>query len=303
MLTSRKFGVELETLLPRDIYDYDVIARILNDSGIDCRTSSYTHSRTRYWKIVSDGSISGSGLGAEFVSPVLRGDEGIAAVDKVCRTLRAAKVTVNATCGLHVHVDAEDFGLVQIKRLVRNFLHYEDLFDGVVEPSRRWSTNQYCCSNLGTFHYKKDRYGSPVHSSWNSAVTAADKAAALQKAKADMKTAHNIREVFNLFGGSRYFKMNLDAFWRHHTIEYRQHHGCLDAETVTSWIKLIVAFTEMSLLAKSSKRGTIEPCGILAFLKHCEDEYRKEVAALEAARAPQPAPATSLTSVIGRFAF
>jgi biotin operon repressor len=45
----------------------------------------------------------------------------------------------------------------------------------------------------------------------------------------------------------RYFKVNLTAFSRHQTIEFRQHQGTVNAKKVCNWVKFCVNFVEESL--------------------------------------------------------
>jgi hypothetical protein len=58
------------------------------------------------WVAKHDGSIHGENgrIGCEIVSPVLKGAEGLAHAEDVCRILEEKGHRVNATCGVHVHV-------------------------------------------------------------------------------------------------------------------------------------------------------------------------------------------------------
>jgi hypothetical protein len=58
---------------------------------------------------------------------------------------------------------------------------------------------------------------------------------------------------------SRYFKLNLTAYWRHQTIEFRQHSGTTDAEKAVHWIQLLLAFVEKAATSRPRPRaeGTV----------------------------------------------
>lgn len=80
---DKEFGVEFEA--------YNVNKTTLRNklvaAGINCEVAGYTHATTRYWKIVTDGSLSGTNT-FELVSPILRGEQGLDEVMKVCRVLK-----------------------------------------------------------------------------------------------------------------------------------------------------------------------------------------------------------------------
>ena len=45
---------------------------------------------------------------------------------------------------------------------------------------------------------------------------------------------------------SRYFKLNSQSYWRHHTVEFRQHSGSVEFEKVKNWILFCARFVEFS---------------------------------------------------------
>lgn len=70
---NHKFGIEIEA--------YGVNMRVVESAiraaGVTIEVEGYNHSTRRHWKIVTDGSLRG-GQGFEVVSPVLKGEAGIA---------------------------------------------------------------------------------------------------------------------------------------------------------------------------------------------------------------------------------
>ena len=45
---------------------------------------------------------------------------------------------------------------------------------------------------------------------------------------------------------SRYFKLNSQSYWRHRTVEFRQHSGSVEFEKVKNWILFCARFVEFS---------------------------------------------------------
>jgi hypothetical protein len=58
------------------------------------------------WNSQRDGSLQAEPgfIGVEIVSPVLKGQDGLAQIKAVCDWLRSKGVKVNRSCGLHVHI-------------------------------------------------------------------------------------------------------------------------------------------------------------------------------------------------------
>ncbi len=229
---KRKFGVELEIIVPDRLYELsylDETAALLHAGGIKARSSNYSHKASLSWKVTTDGSLSRGGI--ELVSPILEGEEGLAEVAKVCAILTSNGYRVDGSCGLHVHIDARDFDTKGLFRVVRQFLAEETNFDRMVDPQRQYNT--YCHSNLSYI---------PTYSD------------GLERLKlAHTKIGYSASHVARVFGNGRYLKLNIQALWRHHTIEFRQHEGSIDAAKVTSWIRLVGLFTDAAILCKNER--------------------------------------------------
>lgn len=72
---NRTFGVELEIVHGNKRQLRNAIRR----RGVACEIEGYNHATRTNWKIVSDASVIG---GYELVSPVLKGERGLAEVNK-----------------------------------------------------------------------------------------------------------------------------------------------------------------------------------------------------------------------------
>lgn len=214
---SRRFGVEIEAYN----VSQSTLVNALTNAGISVTAESYNHTTRNYWKVVTDASLNGTDT-FELVSPVLEGQPGLEELQTVCRVLKQLNAYINRSCGLHIHFDAEQFGLTQTKNLLINYARYEAIIDSFMPNSRRATNNTYCKSLRG------------------------------QEAKIDAATS--IQQIANS-AGTRYFKVNMQAYLRHKTIEFRQHSGTIEFEKIATWVLFLHNLTEFS----RTKR--VEPAG------------------------------------------
>lgn len=267
------FGVEMEIK-----GHLNTVRAAMRDTGLPFESESYNHSTRPHWKIVSDASVRG---GWEIVSPILEGPDGLAQVTKVCRALTARGIKVDRECGLHVHVGVGQISKVAFGRIAKNFVFFEPFFDSVVSASRRM--NQYAKSNW---------------KSYDRGDTTADHQAAYNDIWDRVEAAHDHRSIAQAISGGtndRFRKLNLTAFWRHQTVEFRQHQGTTDAVKVCEWVKLCVAFVERSIAGNPRKitkpytvaaltaqvfRMTKSAPEAVAFFKGRADHFRASIAAV-----------------------
>jgi hypothetical protein len=197
----------------------------------DCNvcTNGNTVVRENAWKITDDGSISGVNS-VELVSPILSGIAGLREVAKVVKLVADAGAKVNKSCGFHVHIDAQDLSAKTMFNVYRRYALHEDKIDAFMAPSRRASVNVFC----------------------RSATTFLGQ---LEEADSDFATCSTIASIMederwvNGIGyiGGRYNKVNLCAFLRHGTIEFRHHAGTMNVNKVINWIAFCVNFVEVSV--------------------------------------------------------
>lgn len=211
---TRSFGIEIEAcgVAPA------TLAAELAAAGVECHAEGYNHTTRNHWKVVSDGSVRGD-RPFELVSPVLHGEEGLAQVQIVCGVLNRLGATVNKTCGLHVH-----FGVGELehetkfwRNLLNNYADLEPSIDAVMPPSRRGANNSFC---------------RPV-----ARPGLRERLARCRDLRAiERETSH----------GSRYHKVNISSFWRHRTVEFRQHSGTIDFDKISNWVRLLSRLVEFS---------------------------------------------------------
>lgn len=222
------FGIEIECFLPDGRTGIQA-ANALAAAGIPCFFESYNHRTAPHWKVVTDGSLGDYTRGIEFVSPVLYGADGLAQVEKVCTALKAFGCTVNKKCGLHVHVGVRGAPLAFFKNLAKLYATYEPVIDGMMPNSRRASHNMFCRS-----------------------MTALN--------PRTLETADSFDAVLRAVNGvgheSRYFKLNLSAYRRHSTVEFRQHSGTLEGDKAIKWTALCLKMVATAMKADCAITAT-----------------------------------------------
>ena len=168
----RKFGVEIEA------YNCTCqrLVRELMEAGIEVASERYNHDLRPHWKLVTDSSLNGNDT-FELVSPILEGEDGLEKLERVCWVLDSCNVKINGSCGLHVHMNAEDFNITTWRNLLLSYKHAEAEIDKFMPASRRGGSNTYCGSLI---QFPDER----------------------------IRSARNIRELQGLFP-SRYMKVNL----------------------------------------------------------------------------------------------
>lgn len=213
-------GLELECI---NVNRYEV-RRLCNERGITTRDdyNHYNHDDSRdTYKLMSDSSLHGGArdayLPCEIVTPVLNDLSG---VKTVCEVLNEAGAKVNVSCGLHVHFGASNFTDEQWFRIVCNYARIEGIIDSFMPESRRGDNSQWCRTIKG--------HG-----------------ANLERKKG---LGYNItRRDCQYELDSRYHKVNLEAFARHKTIEFRQHTGTINYTKIENWVNFLASFLTYSI--------------------------------------------------------
>ncbi|MBF1456453.1 MAG: amidoligase family protein [Prevotella nigrescens] len=232
---NRNFGVEIEACN----CTRERLARELTAAGINVQVEGYNHTdHTDHWKLVTDGSLSGNNT-FELVSPILHGEQGLEELEKVCWVLDLCNAKVNDTCGLHVHMDAAEFDLTTWKNLILTYKRLEGVIDNFMPRSRR--NNRYC-----------------------KALTAIT--------ENSIKHARNIGDLRAAFFHNRYHKVNLEAYARHRTVEFRQHGGSTNFTKMSAWIHFLA---KMITFAKQGQVNTGTTLQNIPFLTESEKLYLK----------------------------
>ena len=154
-LDQLSFGVEIECYdeegVQNDVgryHDY-----LSDDPRGDVNPDFLPSFRGLKWKVEEDGSL-GLRKGREFISPILKGSEGIENVVEVLMILKRKGFIVDSDCGLHIHVGLSsicqnnnvDEVVSFLSRLVKSVFNYQGCLYGSSGSVRR--DKEYYCSRL-----------------------------------------------------------------------------------------------------------------------------------------------------------
>lgn len=208
----RNFGIEIEL----SGLTTNASVEALKSAGINARYEGYNHidHDDDVWKIVTDGSVSN---GHEVVSPILRGEEGLKQAMHAANALEEAGAVINRTCGLHVHFNATDLTVEEIRMICKRYMVHEKEIDAFMPKSRREDNNTFCKSTVNCF----------------------EKNSKFEKATSPIALARSVI--------GRYYKVNLQSYLVHHTIEFRQHSGTVDAQKIAYWVRFLDGFINESI--------------------------------------------------------
>lgn len=232
---NRNFGIEIEA------YNCtrEKLARELKAAGIRVQVEGYNHTdHTDHWKLVTDSSLSGNNT-FELVSPILHGEQGVEEVEKVCWVLDLCNAKVNESCGLHIHMDAANFNLTTWKNLILTYKRLEKVIDNFMPRSRR---NNRFCKRL-------------------TEIT-----------ETTIKNATSINGLRSAFSHNRYHKINLEAYARHNTVEFRQHGGTTNFTKMSAWIHFLAKMITFAQEGAVQQGTTLQN---IPFLTDTEKLYLK----------------------------
>jgi hypothetical protein len=188
----------------------------------------------RKWKVVRDGSISAiTGEPCEMVTPILR-YEDIETLQEIMRRLRAKGAKVNESCGIHIHVGADQHDAKSLKNLMNIFYSKQDMIYRSVEVLSR----------------REDSYAMKLPN---------QKIEQLQKEKP--KTLNDIGKIW--YGGnpsshqhkydpSRYHGLNLHNVWYGSTVEFRIFNSTTHAGKVKAYIQFCLAISALAINSRSA---------------------------------------------------
>lgn len=232
---NRNFGIEIEAYN----CSRETVARELRTAGINVAVEGYNHTDHRdHWKLVTDSSLSGNQT-FELVSPILHGEQGLEELEKVCWVLDLCDAKVNDSCGLHIHMDAVDFDMPTWRNLAITYKRLEGVIDGFMPRSRR--NNRYC-KGLASI------------------------------SEATIRNAQTITDLRRAFRNDRYHKVNLEAYARHQTVEFRQHGGTTNFTKMSAWIHFLAKMITFAKQGMVQQRTTLDA---IPFLTDSEKLYFK----------------------------
>ncbi|MFN0201026.1 MAG: amidoligase family protein [Bacteroidia bacterium] len=218
---NRRFGVEIEA------YNVDTqeLVRQLYLAGVNATTGNRSSNLTNQWKVTTDSSINGA-KAFEIVSPILVGEEGLRELEIVCTVLAQMRAKVNKSCGMHIHIDAERFTLTQWKNLLKNYGKAEALIDSFLPISRRGDNNHFCKS--------------------------------VKNRELQIDNATTLQKIAKGALSGRYYKVNVQSYFVHKTVEFRQHSGTIEYRKISNWVRFLhnlVTYSETHLIEDATLEG------------------------------------------------
>lgn len=207
------FGIEIECTAPRGAINAGGYHRGLPLPAIEGVGEG--------WNAQHDGSLRARGrdrVGVEIVSPVLRGADGLRQVKAVLAWLNGLGASVNASCGLHVHVGIGD-DAEAVRRLTTLAANFE--------------TAIY--AGTGTKSRERGRWCAPISTA---------------REDARPRNAADVARFGNAAGRYRVLNLTNWAAGRSKAVEFRAFAGTLNYSKVVAYVRLCVGLAERAATAK-----------------------------------------------------
>ncbi len=252
-LTDRTFGVEIEfygleyVLTPLDngiIKPYNISSKARDGRRFHqlCSESELALGTDRdSWHFEEDTSVRGrlrTKYGAELVSPILNGIEGLVQVYYAFQLLNEIEgVDIDGTCGFHVHhgVDQQLFSCEQLKALVKIIHPMESVFYLLI-PGERQNKDTCRPMEIDVKAFLKDC--DPVCGPSNCR---------LKRLWYSPENRYDPEEAkYPRYDRTRYHGLNLHSYWFRSTIEFRYHSAVLHhIDEAMQWIIFSQFLVEM----------------------------------------------------------
>lgn len=232
--TGRKFGVEMEFHKRSRLENgssRELTAQQVN-AALRARCTMPVHgnggtTQSQYggaaWEVKYDSTA-----GWEVVTPALTmGEDGrCAELEAGCGALGGLRPVIDASCGLHVHVDVSDFSWQDLQNLTAMWARYEPFFYSLMPQSRH--NNAFCqpirgakWTDVSVQRRNEQRDGAAIA----PALTARDEAAFRQAASA----------------AGKYRSLRLEHFWRTGRVEFRLAAGSVNYDKIRRWVTLLLS--------------------------------------------------------------
>jgi hypothetical protein len=242
-MKTLNFGIEIETVG----LSKERVARAMQTVvGGTARVSGrggweVLDARGRIWHAAPDGSLTGY-ENAEIVSPILSYPD-IEDLQQVVRAVRAAGAKVDASCGIHIHVDGRRFreNPKHVGNLVKLVAKQEKLIEHALQ--------------IGA---SRARYCQPIDEAFLTKLLATRPQTLAQLSELWYGGASRARAHYD---SSRYRGVNLHSLFFRGTIEFRWFDSTLHAGEVKAYVQFILALAAKALNARgaSAKRREFNP--------------------------------------------
>ena len=249
-MKDQRFGIEIELTGLSRLRAAQVMAEyfgtpVSHDGGY-YGIYSVLDGQSRRWKVMSDGSITtekkegrriipaDSTYSVELVSPICK-YEDIETIQEIVRKLRAAGAIANASCGIHVHVDASHHNANTLRNITNIMASKEDLIYKALQVNVA-RERRYCKkveqSFLEELNRKKPKTLEQVSRIWYNGN--------------DGRHEH--------YHNSRYHCLNLHSVFQKGTIEFRLFNGTTHAGKIKAYIQFCLAISHQALTQRCASR-------------------------------------------------
>lgn len=239
-MKNQKFGVEIELTGITRSNAAKLIAEYFGTrthyEGTCYNKYTAVDNKGRKWTAMYDSSIDardkdGNPLGSEYqceiVTPILEWDD-IETLQEIVRQLRNKGAIANASCGVHVHVDATNHTAKTLRNLVNIMTAKEDILFKALEVSKR-RADRWCKKTeegfVANLNRRKPTTESGIERLWYNG--------------ASRRTTH--------YDSSRYHALNLHSLWQGKGIEFRCFNGTTHAGKIKTYIQLCLAISHQAL--------------------------------------------------------
>jgi hypothetical protein len=201
------------------------------------------------WSSAYDSSLSSGGI--EFIMSPTVGDNLKSKLDTLLKWSKEMEFYTDKSCGIHVHTNALDMGVNELKGVLITARKLENFIYKMVPPERESLRYSRRMSYFKLDDLLKIETTSDFCKFW------------YQKINGTVPS-------FGKYNESRYRGLNMHARFLLGTIEYRYHEGSMDSDRIFNWAKFCLGITDFgkTLLSRDSK--TID-----MFLDDKEDELVK----------------------------
>jgi hypothetical protein len=246
-IKDQRFGIEIEFTGITRAEAAEAASRYFGTRVRDSRhynrdAYNVLDGQNRTWRFISDSSIvaqrkergrlvgAGEEYRVELVSPICR-YEDIPVVQELVRQLRNAGAFASQKCGLHLHVDASEFGAVHMKNLINIMASKEDLIYKALQVQ---VDREYYCGRADP------RFVDEIN-------------------RVKPKTREQVMEIWGGRGRAesqgRYRCLNLASIHEHGTVEFRLFNSEIGhAGRVKAYIQLALAITAQALNQTAASR-------------------------------------------------
>ena len=196
------------------------------------------------WRVEPDLTIQpqGNWEAAEVKSPILAPEEVDDQVESVCSALHELAAKTDLTCGLHIHVSDRYLGANDKAKIAWQWIRNESTIDRLMTPIRRKNKNDHT-------------------SGWSDLLKSGN-LSEMREELSHITDEEILIATVNPTG--RRYKVNFrtttgDAGPPKQTVEFRQHHGTVDAEDIVQWKDFLTAFCEYSVDTGFSENISPDP--------------------------------------------